>query len=210
MAPFTSGLTQALTRIPFGAGDFFLPNESTDLSHFWCHVVLLTALTWSSSGFSSQAPIIRIESWHGPSAAQPRVPLGWTEQSLGLIVFFFLFLSKVREIKFAGPQVYLGFSEVCIIIIFSNPLSSWLPHWWLPRSVNQLPLFYVVLLQLLISECMASTLQLTVLHLPRKASSSLGHGFRSCWRLSLGGLKPFPWGSGLPHSGNQGFWSKMQ
>lgn len=71
--------------------DFLLPTDGTDLSHFWCHVVLLTALTWSSSGFLSQAPIIRIESWHGPSAAQPRVPLGWAEQSLGLIVFFFSF-----------------------------------------------------------------------------------------------------------------------
>lgn len=130
--------------------DFLLRSDSADLSHFWCHVVLLTALTRSSSGFSSQAPIICIGSWHGPSVAQPRVPLGWAEQSLGLIVFSFLFLSKVREIKFADPQVYLGFSEVCIII-FSNPLSSWRPHWRLPRSVNRLPLSYVVLLQLLIN-----------------------------------------------------------
>ena len=39
-----------------------------------------------------------------------------------------------------------------------------------------------------IDQCMASTFQLSVLHLPRKASSSRGRGFRRCWMLWLGGL----------------------
>ena len=183
MAPFTSGLTQALTRIPFGAVWFSSSQWRRWLEPFLvpCCFALLTVLTRSSSGFSSKASIIRIGSWHGPSAAQARVPLGWAEQSLGLIFFFFF--PKCVRLNSQTPQVYLGFSEVCIIIIFSNPLSSWLPHWWLPCSVNRLPLSYIVLSQLLINQCMASTLQLSVLHLPRKASSSRGRGFRSCWML---------------------------
>ena len=130
MAPFTSGLTQALTRIPFGAVWFSSSQWRRWLEPFLvpCCFALLTALTRSSSGFSSKASIIRIGSWHGPSAAQPE--FHWAEQSNPSVwLFFFLFLSKVCEIKFLDPpQVYLGFSEVCIIIIFSNPLSSWLPH----------------------------------------------------------------------------------
>lgn len=85
-----------------------LPSDGADLSHFWCHIVLLTALTWSSSGFS-QASIIHIESWHGPSAAWPRLPLDWAEQSLGLIVFFFLFFfPKCVRLNLQTPKSILA------------------------------------------------------------------------------------------------------
>ena len=169
MAPFTSGLTQALTRIPFRDVWFSSSQWRCWIEPFLvpCCFALLTVLTRSSSGFSSKASIIHIGSWHGPSAAQPE--FHWAEQSNPSVwFFFFFFFPKCFRLNSQTPQVYLGFSEVCIIIIFSNPLSSWLPHWWLPCYVNRLPLSYVVLSQLLIIQCMASTLQL---HIPRKAPS---------------------------------------
>lgn len=56
-----------------------------------------------------------------------------------------------------------------------------------------------------VDQCTAFTSQLSELHLLRKAASSCGRGFRSYWRLSLGGLSPFPWGSVFLQTGNQGF-----
>lgn len=135
MAPYTSDLTQTLTRITSGAvWLIFSPsNEGADLSHFRCqHLNDLVPV-------SHRLPASRLSPWHGTSAAWHSVPLGWARGISGLDCFL---CPKYMGLNSQTPWVYSGFCELCVVIIFSNPLSSWPSRWQLPRSVNWLPSFY--------------------------------------------------------------------
>lgn len=129
---------------------------------------------------SYRLPASTLSPWQGTFAAWPRVPLGWAEGSLVLFS-----LPKAHEIKSSDPNS--GFYELCVTI-FSNPLSSRLNRWQLPRSVNQLPLLYYCDLIDIFSAPSSLFWE--------RQFPSVGVDSEVIGGYLFGGLRPFPGGSG--------------
>jgi len=182
MAPYTSDLTQTLTRITSGAVWLISSpsNEGADLSHFCCqHLNDLVPV-------SHRLPASRLSTWHGTSGTRHSVLLGWARGISGLDCFL---CPKYMRLNSQTPWVYRGFCELCVVIIFSNPLSSWPSRWHLPRSVNWLPSFYYRDLIDVSPSFVRSPSSIFWERLLPSVRMASGVG-----RYLLGGLRPFHWG----------------
>ena len=197
----------------------FRSHTGPDQDYFRCCVIFffpMMALTWAISG----AMLFCSQCLHDLVLVSHRLPTStlsldmrhlqhgpefhWAEQSNpSVLLFFFLFLPKVCEIKFANPQVYMKsvlLLSFQILLALGCLTDGCLALW---NSCRCSMLFYYRYWSM-------HGLHFSALRAPSSKKSLFlpWAWFQKLLKVIARRSQAFPWGSVFLHTGNQGFWSK--